>query len=366
MPDFSFQVDLRVPAGAFTIEVCFETRTAFTGLFGPSGAGKTTLLESIAGLRREARGHIVLGERTLLDSKRRIHVPPEKRGIGYVAQDALLFPHRSVRENILFGESRAAANGSRRVPFERVLQVLELESLQHRNVQNLSGGEKQRVALARALCSGPSFLLLDEPFGSLDLPLRRRILPYLLRVRDEFHLPMMFVSHDATEVQALCDDLIVLQQGRLIAQGSPRSVLIDPRVYPMAERLDFENLMRGEIVAWDRGIAEVLLESGHRLKSALGDDTLSTPRGTAVLAGVRAEDIILATSQPQGLSARNILPATLVAIERGAGGATVAVSLAGKQPDVVAHIALPTIDALNLKPGQSIYLVIKARAVHLL
>jgi len=177
---------------------------------------------------------------------------------------------------------------------------------------------------------------------------------------------MLFVSHDATEVQALCDDLVVLQQGRLIAQGSPRSVLIDPRVYPIAERQDFENLLRGKIAGRDRGVAEVLLESGHRLKSAAGDGTVSAPIGSTVLAGVRAEDIILATSQPQGLSARNILPATLVAIENGTGGATVAVSLSGKQPDVIAHIALSTIDDLNLKPDQSIYLVIKARAVHLL
>lgn len=364
MPDFSFQADLRVPAGIFTIEVCFETRKAFTGLFGPSGAGKTTLLESIAGLRREARGRIVLGNRILLDSDRHIHVPPEKRGIGYVAQDALLFSHLTVKENILFGKSRAIA--SPRAPFERILQVLELQSLQDRNVRNLSGGEKQRVALARALCSGPTFLLLDEPLGSLDLPLRRRILPYLLRVRDEFHLPMLFVSHDATEVQALCDDLIVIQQGKRIAQGSPRSVLIDPRVYPIAERQDFENLLRGIIAGRDRGVADVLLESGHRLKSASGDGAVNAPIGSAVLAGIRAEDIILATSQPQGLSARNILPATLVAIEKGTDGATVAVSLTGKEPDILVHIALLTIDALNLKPGQSIYLVIKARAVHLL
>jgi molybdate transport system ATP-binding protein len=188
----------------------------------------------------------------------------------------------------------------------------------------------------------------------------------MLRVRDDIFTAMLFVSHDATEVQALCDDLIVIQQGRLVAQGSPRSVLIDPRVYPIAERQDFENLLRGKIVAWDRGVAEVLLESGHRLKSASGNGAIGASAGSTVLAGIRAEDIILATSQPQGLSARNILPATLTAIEKGTDGATVAVALAGKEPDILVHIALPTIDALSLKPGQSIYLVIKARGVHLL
>ncbi|MEE3178395.1 MAG: ATP-binding cassette domain-containing protein, partial [Verrucomicrobiota bacterium] len=186
------------------MEAEFTGSRRVTGLFGASGSGKTTWLETMAGLRRSARGFIQFGETVWLDSDARIDVPPEQRGIGYVPQDHLLFPHMTVRRNLQSGQQRAAVSGH---DFKRMLEdvvdVLELDSLLERGVRELSGGERQRVALGRALCSGPRLLLLDEPLASLDLQLRLRILPFLQRVRDHFDVPMLVVSHNPIELQAL-------------------------------------------------------------------------------------------------------------------------------------------------------------------
>ena len=211
-----------LPLSDFVLEVDVEFHNRVTGIFGPSGAGKTSLLDLIAGLRRPEGALIQFGDRVLTDTNRRLYVAVRDRGIGYVPQDLALFPHMSVRQNLLYG-NKSTANGL--FAFGHVADVLDIHPLVERGVKELSGGEKQRVALARALIASPRLLLLDEPLASLDSRLKDRIIPYLLRVRDEFKLPMIYVTHDARELAALCEEVIHLERGKVISQAHPGTLL---------------------------------------------------------------------------------------------------------------------------------------------
>lgn len=197
--------DVVLPLAHFALDVSLELRARTTALYGPSGAGKTSLLEVIAGLRRPARGFVAIGERVVLDSDRNVFVPPRERRVGYVPQDDALFPHLSVRRNVFYGGSTPA----------HVIDVLEIGHLLDRGVKKLSGGERKRVALARALLRNPEILLLDEPLAGVDLALRTRVLEYLVRVRDEFHVPIVYVTHQREEVDALCDEVVMMSEGRI-------------------------------------------------------------------------------------------------------------------------------------------------------
>lgn len=200
---------VRVPLAHFDLDVTAELRATVTGIFGPSGAGKTSLLESIAGLRRPSAGRIVIDDVVMDDGTTRIHVPARARRIGYVPQENALFPHLSVAQNIRYGARDAA--------IDHVVEVLEIGHLLPRGVRALSGGEQKRVALARALVTSPRLLLLDEPLQGLDRPLHERIATFLLRIRDDLHVPMLYVTHDAAELAAIAGETLVIEEGRIIA-----------------------------------------------------------------------------------------------------------------------------------------------------
>lgn len=210
--------DVRCPLAHFTLALDVEIARDVTALFGPSGAGKTTVLDLIAGLRRSPSAYIELDGRVLTDTSAGRDVPARDRHIGYVPQDGALFPHLSVRGNLLYGSKKEVSP-------ERVTEVLDIGHLLDRRIGGLSGGERQRVALARALLSSPKLLLLDEPLASLDEELRTRVLAYLKRVRDELKVPMLYVSHARSEVVELCEEVLVLERGVLKGQGEPRRLL---------------------------------------------------------------------------------------------------------------------------------------------
>jgi molybdate transport system ATP-binding protein len=206
-----------LPLADFPLELDVEIQAQVTAIFGPSGSGKTSLLDLIAGLRRPQSAFVRLNGRVLTDTSTRTRVPTRHRQIGYVPQDLALFPHLSVRKNLLYG-CKDNSHSNPLFSYQHVTTVLEIESLVDRPVTNLSGGEKQRVALARALLASPQILLLDEPLASLDTVLKSKIIPYLARIRDEFHVPMLYVTHDWTEAQTLCEEALIMERGKILRQ----------------------------------------------------------------------------------------------------------------------------------------------------
>ena len=203
-------LDIDLTQGSFTLNAAVQLDARAAALFGPSGAGKTTVLDAIAGLRTPRRGSIVIDDRVLFSTDAGINLPAHKRHVGYVPQDVSLFPHMNVRRNLLYGRHPGLSPD-----LDRVVGMLEIPALLARRVTELSGGERQRVAVGRALMSCPSLLLLDEPLAAVDVPLRRRILPYLMRVRDELKIPIIYVSHDRGEAEELADVVVTLDQGRV-------------------------------------------------------------------------------------------------------------------------------------------------------
>jgi molybdate transport system ATP-binding protein len=361
------RLELAVPCDRFQVEIGWETSTPDLGLFGPSGAGKTTVIEALAGLRDDARGRIEVNGRTWLDTARGIRLAPEERDVGYVPQDGLLFPHLDVLGNLRVGEGRAR-RASRRWTPAVVLDLLELGDLAARPVGALSGGERQRVALGRALCSAPALLLLDEPLAALDRPLRRRILPYLLRVREELGIPTLYVSHDASEMTLLASEVSVLEAGRLTARGRPEEVFGGGArsAADAAERI--VNILRGSVGAVADSLATVEIEPGLEVFVADGGAYV---RGQRVAVELRAADVLLAVGLSGRHSAQNVLAATVVQVHlpspaRPQAPAVVTTAVGGGAFPVSAVVSRRACRELGLAPGVELHLLFKAQACRLL
>jgi molybdate transport system ATP-binding protein len=349
------RVTARVRRGGFTLDVDVGWDERVAVIFGPSGSGKSTLFETVLGLHARTGPRVRLGGVWLDDPERGVRTPIERRSIGWVPQDAALFPHLDVAGNLRFGLARAGRDGERSLA--RAIEVLELGELVARRVDQLSGGERQRVAIARALASGPRALLLDEPLASLDLPLRSRVLPYLLRVRDELDLPILYITHDADEALIVGDVVVVLDAGRVVATGAPAEVLWSRAVLPLAEALGMENVLDARVVEAGAGSAVMETAGGLRLYVAAPGET---PLGAHVRLGLRAQDILISVDPPRPISARNVVPAKIVRCEDGPGG--VLVHLDAGDP-VVAKVTRDACLALDLQPGSRVHLVIKAQAL---
>ena len=345
----------------FTLEVDFALSPGVTILFGASGAGKTTLLDCLAGLTRPDSGHIAFANESWFDERLRINIPVRARGIGYVFQDLALFPHLSVEQNVQYGISRLDAS-ERRARTDAVLESFRIAHMRGRKPGEISGGERQRVALARALVTDPRLLLLDEPLAGLDAPTKSKIVDDLRAWNSAHRIPILYVTHDREEVFALGEHVLALENGQIIAQGTPHEVMTAPRQELVAQLAGFENIFDATVIATheDRGT----------MTCRLGDSDveLETPMvraeiGATLRVGVRAGDILLATIKPQGLSARNLLPGMLVSAEQRDVRVIAKVDC-GVEMEV--HLTLAARDSLDLKRGAEIWLVLKTHSCHLM
>ncbi|HEX2465317.1 MAG TPA: molybdenum ABC transporter ATP-binding protein [Thermoanaerobaculia bacterium] len=352
------RVDVQLELSSFPLEVAVLADRRVTGIFGPSGAGKTSLLEVVIGLRRDARGSVEAFGSTWLDSAGSIFVPPEERGIGYVPQEGLLFPHLDVRGNLLAGARSRARRvaGADAAELTRVCALLEIDTLLDRPVSTLSAGQRQRVALARAVCSRPRLLVLDEPLASLELPLRRRILPFLRRLRDELDLPILYVSHEPLEIQALADEVIVLRQGRVVAQGPPARVLADPEVFALSPDEEYENVLAAVAGEAEDGEGRAVeLAPGVRLRVP----AFAGATGSTVLVSIPAQQVLLAVESPRSLSAQNVLPAVVRDVRPAGALRLVASELRPGGAELVAEVTPRACVDLDLRAGREVFMIVK-------
>jgi molybdate transport system ATP-binding protein len=232
------KINVRKQQGIFSVEARFTTdRTGVTALFGPSGAGKTSIINMVAGLTRPDEGYVIVNGRTLFDSEKRIDIPPEKRGIGYVFQDGRIFPHLSVRSNLTYGMKLVPRN-RRTVSFDEVVELLGIGALLGRRIANLSGGEKQRVAIGRALLTSPSLLLMDEPLASLDGARKAEVLPFVERLSGQLSIPIVYVSHSVNEILNLANTIVLLEAGSVRSMGPVEEIINQPQFAFLNHRED--------------------------------------------------------------------------------------------------------------------------------
>lgn len=351
----ALEVTLRHGFSGFTLDVAFDAPPGLTVLFGRSGSGKTTIINAVAGLFEPQAGRICAGDSVLLDSGSKLFLPPYKRGLGYIFQEGRLFPHLTVQQNLSYG--RWFAKGRALPAPDHVIEMLGLGPLLARRPAGLSGGEKQRVAIGRALLAGPRLILADEPLAALDDARKAEILPYFERLRDEVQVPILYVSHSATEVARLATTVIALQDGRVARQGPAVEVLGDASVTPLGAREAGALLSATVTRHHPDGLTE-LSAGGHPLFLPL----LPQPPGSAVRVRVAAHDVILSRDAPVGLSALNIVPARVADLRPGGGPGTL-ITLDTQAGRVLARVTRRSAAALGLEPGVSCYAVIKAVSV---
>jgi molybdate transport system ATP-binding protein len=341
--------------GGFTLDVAFESAGRLTALFGPSGSGKTSIVNLIGGLMRPDHGRIAVDGRVLVDTAARVFVPTHRRRIGYVFQDARLFPHLTVRQNLRYGRFFTPA-ADRWADFGRVVDLLGIGHLLDRRPAGLSGGEKSRVAIGRALIASPRLLLMDEPLASLDEARKAEILPYVERLRDEGGIPIVYVSHAVGEVARLATDVVVLSAGRVAAAGSAAEVLTRLDLVASEERDEVGALIDLTVEAHEEDFGLT------RLRSAGGTwrvPRLAAPVRGRVRARVRARDVMLALEPPVAISALNVLAGEVREVAAGEGAdALVRIDCAGDR--LLARVTRRSVAALALVPGRPVWAVVKA------
>jgi molybdate transport system ATP-binding protein len=343
-------------AGGFALDAGFAMAdSGVTAIFGPSGCGKSTILQAVAGLLRPDAGHVALHGTVLLDTARGVFVAPEHRRCGVVFQEARLFPHLSVASNLRYGLRRAPP-GASGPGFEEVVALLGIAPLLDRRPGRLSGGERQRVALGRALLARPRLLLMDEPLAALDAARRAEVLPFLARLRDVAGIPILYVTHALEEVDALADRLVLLEAGRILAEG-PVEALAARTDLPLAARRDAGSLIPCTVAGHDpaRGLTRLGFAGG-----AFQVPLRPEPIGTRARVRLRARDVAVATELPRGLSTQNILPATLEAITEATTAHEVFLRLMVGPTAILARVTRDSVARLGLVPGMTLWAVVKA------
>jgi molybdate transport system ATP-binding protein len=347
-------------SGEFLLDVQLVVPAGITILFGASGAGKTTLLDCLAGLLLPNGGRIVAGGRVLFDKAAGVNVPTRQRQVGYVFQDLALFPHLTVEANVQYGLARVPDSEQRRRSAS-ILESLRASHLGARFPGEISGGERQRVALARALVTDPALLLLDEPLGGLDAPTKSAIVEDLRAWNRAHQIPILYVTHDRGEVFALGERVVVMEQGRITAQGTPHEVMNAPRRESVAQLAGFENIFDATV--------ESLHDAQGTMTCRLAGTAVALeaplthgPLGGRVRLAVRAGDILLATSRPHDISARNIIPGVVLSLEQRDFMITARVDC-GARFEV--HLTPGARDSLQLQVGREVWLVLKTHSCQL-
>ena len=338
----------------FSLDVAFAASAGFTILFGASGSGKTTLLDCIAGLRTPDSGRMIVGATILFDFDARVDVPPNRRGVGYLLQSLALFPHLTVQQNVRYGLADLSST-EREARAQQILDLFRIGHLAQRRSAELSGGERQRAALARTLVTQPRVLLLDEPLTALDALTKSQILDDLRAWNRDHRIPILYVTHQREEVFALGESVIALQNGRIIAQGSPYDVLHQPKLESVAQLAGFENILAASFVAVhpEQGTMTCRVDNAPL--------TLEVPltridQTRPLRIGIRAGDILVASSHPEGVSARNIFTGNITSMRRCD---VMMIAQVNCGVDFEVHLTPGAAESLQLRVGSSVWLVLK-------
>jgi molybdate transport system ATP-binding protein len=348
-------VAIKARLGDFALDAAFEADAGVTVLFGPSGAGKSSVLAAVAGAARPDSGRIALGDQVLFDSAKGLDLPMERRRIGWVFQDARLFPHLSVDGNLRYGLKRAPAGP---IAFDRVVETLGVGHLLHRRPRELSGGERQRVGLGRALLSQPRLLLMDEPLAALDHARRAEILPFFETIKAAFATPILYVTHSLAEAVRLGDRLVVMREGRVTAEGPALEILSRPDLFPGGPRATEGSALQGQIAGHEGGLTVI--------RAGGWDIRVPTLEATGpVRLYVLARDVMLALDRPQRISARNVLAGRVGELHAEHGRVLVRVEAmnARRGASLLAALTPDAVEALDLKPGMPVWAVVKSVAV---
>ncbi len=346
----SLDVDVDLARGDFRLKARFTAAPGLTALFGRSGSGKTSLVSIVGGLIRPDRGRIAVDGQTLVDTERGIFVPAHRRRIGYVFQDSRLFPHLSVRRNLLYGRWFARGSGGAAADLGTVVELLGIGHLLERNPDSLSGGEKQRVAIGRALLARPRLVLMDEPLASLDESRRAEILPYIERLRDEAGVPILYVSHSVAEVARLATTVVIMTEGTVTAVGPVRDIL------PLADAADGGAVLDAKVSRHDEAFQLSVLESAA---GELQVPRLAVPVGAPVRAYIRSRDVMLSLHPPADISALNVLAGRIASITPTAN-AQADIRLDCNGAVLMARLTAKSVDRLALAPGRAVYAVVKS------
>ena len=352
------EVEIKHRLGRFALDVGFASGAGLTALFGRSGAGKTSVVNIIAGLIRPERGRVVVDGNVLLDTARGIFVPMHRRRIGYIFQEGRLFPHLTVRQNLLYGRW-FSRRGARQATIGEVGALLGIEHLLDRRPGALSGGEKQRVAIGRALLANPRLLLMDEPLAALDTPRKDEILPYIEKLRDEAGIPIVYVSHAIAEVTRLATTMVLMSEGKVDAVGPVTELMGRLDLYPRTGRFEAGAVIETRVAGHDSvyGLTHLSCAAGE-----IRVPRLDLPEGAAVRVRIRARDVIVATTLPTGLSALNALPGHVAEIGGDLGPVRdLRIAIAGGS--VLARVTYRSLSELDLTPGRAVFVIIKSVAV---
>lgn len=351
-------VDIRHRLGNFALDTRFTTGPGLTALFGRSGSGKTSVVNAIAGLLAPAEGLIRVGDTVLVDTSRNVFVPPHRRRVGYVFQEARLFPHISVRQNLLYGHW-FLPRSERTANLDEVVDLLGIERVLDRKPGRLSGGEKQRVALGRALLANPRLLLMDEPLAALDEGRKAEIFPYIERLRDHSRVPIVYVSHSPAEVVRLASTIVVLDEGRVAAAGPTAEIMGRVDLFPLIGREEAGAVIDVEVARQDTRFGLTELRSAAGLWKV---PRLDASVGEKVRLRVRSRDVMLSLSAPENISALNV-HAGVIADISSSDGATVEVRIDCNGEILLARLTRYSIERLNLAPGTNVYALIKTVAL---